>query len=171
MPATKVEFESKLTATGCSITQVPVAQFQTYLLPPLRPGIDVDRIVRRLQRGSKSSGAIIKHGRWLGFEQDPDKSSVPEEDVLDNLTDVVRAVANAGADSGGLPLLDIHLPKNSEDRCSQANEKFPEAYLKLRGVSCSERFWSSVGVPIGLSQGSNDQKVSVTARFFPTPLF
>lgn len=81
--------------SGSVIPLVPVAYFQSALLPPLRSGLDIADIVKRLvQDGHIKGGKDADEQRWNYFPKDPSDSTYVENTVFKDFELIATAVCS-----------------------------------------------------------------------------
>lgn len=81
--------------SGSAIRMVSVAYFHSALLPPLRSGLDVDDIVKRLvQGGHIKGGKDADEQRWNYFPKDPSDAKDVENKVFKDFEVIATAVCN-----------------------------------------------------------------------------
>lgn len=141
---------------------MPLNYFDSAVLPPLPPGIDVQNIERALQ----VSGHILS-GRWLGYQSSPNKDSANEakSDYYQRLCNVFNAVvAQAEEDTMTSAKVEfIHKP-NSVPISEQMNTSKPDGYLLLkekRSISFSDSetrdSWDDIAVAFEFKKSNTDK--------------
>ena len=135
------------TDIGCGY-KVPTGYFLDQVLPRLRPGVDVDKVLKKMLRAGKKSGRpISKSGRWWGFPQDPAEADRCDETSFDHFLDMVNSIAKYGASKGvKSPLQLMHNRKQSVRTFSRKDTDLPDAYFVPRGTSQATVDWKDVSI-------------------------
>lgn len=78
-----------------SSSELPLQAFLDGVLPPLRHGLNPEKVLKSLQSGEKSSRIITKQGRWRGFANDPKHSDHSILRTFKPLESVVKSIVKA----------------------------------------------------------------------------
>ena len=137
---------------GGTLYRLPTEYFLQHVLPPLPRNIDPNRILVQLRRsGSKFHRAITKQGRWRGFSQNPDSTTLREAESFRHFPDIVKAIAKAGARHGLRPSLQL-IEKNicwprSDKRSTEPEQlALPQIYMVRHDVIPQEATWGDFAI-------------------------
>ncbi|KAJ3531026.1 hypothetical protein NM688_g7632 [Phlebia brevispora] len=128
--------------------QVSLQYFVNHVLPPLRPQIDVDAVLRKLKRVKKGKRQpITKAGRWWGFAKDPARTPISIQRSYMHFPNLVRAIARHSTPRGEEPSLQIfHNPITALSINDRGETSMPDAYMAARGTSGVGMKWSNIDV-------------------------
>jgi len=139
---------------------VPLDYFNSAVLPPLPPGIDVQKIERLLQ----ASGHILS-GKWNEYQSTPNKDSANEADYYQRLCNVFNAVvAQAEEDTMTSAKVEFIQKPNSIPVSKRINTSKPDGYLLLkekRSISTldaeSRDSWDDIAVPFEFKKSDTEK--------------
>ncbi|KAI0341438.1 hypothetical protein BDW22DRAFT_1485428 [Trametopsis cervina] len=142
---------------GGHIPQVPLNYFHDNLLPPLPPGVDVERVKQELK---KKTPAPISGNRWTSFKYDP--SHEKNDDKSENLVFapfgvIAKAVARAAMvviRKKGLKMQQTAAfycnPNHTPSSTNRTNTSRPDGYAVLKQpseVRRQEIHWDNIVIP------------------------
>lgn len=127
--------------------QVPVQYFLDQILPPLRPEINLDRVLRRLKYSrARGRRAITKGGRWWGFSSNPSTSTKCPGETYKRFVGVVNSIARAGSSHAISPEFTLLHKKAYENAEEVPGQDLPDAYVVPTGVDKNRLSWADVAV-------------------------
>ena len=139
------------------VAVVPLDYFNTAILPPLHPRIDIGVIESRLY----GSGVLsMKSDRWAAFPQDPEKEASHEDTVFAPLSLVFDAIVQAVEESTGTASKLSFVQRPATPPTSErTNISCPDAYLLLvnkksvgKNVKCPVHCWEDIAVSFGFKK-------------------
>jgi len=138
----------------------PLDYFNSAVLPPLHPGIDVQKIERALQ----ASGHILS-GKGHEYQSTPNKDSANEADYYQCLCNVFNAaVAQAEEDTMTSAKVEFIQKPNSVPVSERINTSKPDGYLLLkekRSISTldaeSRDSWDDIAVPFEFKKSDTEK--------------
>jgi len=111
------------------VAVVPLDYFNTAVLPPLHPRINIGEIESRL---TNSRVLSMKSGRWAAFPRDPEKEASHEDTVFGGLCLVFDAIVQAAQGITGTASKLSFVQKPATPPMSErTNTSRPDAYLLL----------------------------------------
>ena len=144
---------------------VPLEYFNSAVLPPLRKGIDVQKIEHALQASGQ-----IKSGQWREYQSNPNDGTANEEDYYKHLCSIFTAVTKQ-AKKGTVtsPTVDFIQKPNSAPMSERENTSRSDGYMRLKEKKSvrppgteSRDFWDDVAVSFEFKKYDKDKDVSWT---------
>ena len=147
------------------IPVVPLEDFNSAVLPPLRNGIDVQNIERALQ----ASGRIIL-GQWREYQSNHNNATANEQDYCKHLSSIFEAVmTEAKKGTRTDPTVDFIQKSNSVPVSDQTHTSNPDGYMRLNekknGIP-EDGFrdsWDDIAVSFEFKKYDNNKDVSSTS--------
>ncbi|KAI0341450.1 hypothetical protein BDW22DRAFT_1430104 [Trametopsis cervina] len=152
--------EAVMDDVGGCIPQVPLKYFMDYLLPPLPPGIDVERVKRQLKRKvSMRTTAAISGDRWTSFKYDPsheENNAKSENAIFAPFAGIAKAVAQAAMaikEKGVKMKLTAAFycnPNRTPASTNRTNTSRPDGYAVLKQppeLHRQEIHWDNIVIP------------------------
>ncbi|KAF7794455.1 hypothetical protein EIP86_005589 [Pleurotus ostreatoroseus] len=136
--------------TNDNVSNISLDDYLEDVLPPLRPGLNVARIVEALTTPStdvesKGARAMSAQGRWRGFPVDPADSYQHEKNVFRHLRTAVLAILRASGSER--PPVSLYLNPSCVMSAGQRHhndEYLPDAYFSAK-PSCGRRDFVAFG--------------------------
>ncbi|KAF7790439.1 hypothetical protein EIP86_001394 [Pleurotus ostreatoroseus] len=127
-------------------TVLPIDLFLHRALPPLRSGIEIQKIADRLMRTGKNSSSrrpITREGRWWGFARDPAQMNCNPKVAFQNLPYAVLSIIKASHSNIITPSASISFknnPHHTERIICRKEGDLPDAYF----LSSEPPAWTNI---------------------------
>lgn len=124
------------------LEKVDPLYFFTKILPPIKQGIDADKVIKTL----KKDGVIVD-GRFECFPQNPSKLPGLENDVFKNLESLVSAIVDAAKNSKVEPTMFFRCnPNGVPESEHRTNFSRPDGYVLVVDPGTGRVQWVSVAL-------------------------